>query len=251
MKLISWNINGWNSCTQKGLLKFVQREDADIYCFQELKSSDEKIEQGMLGLEKYQKYWICSEKKGYAGVMVLSKKKPLAVVKGLGKKEFDHEGRVLTLEYGKFFLVNIYFPHSQRENARLGYKLKFNRAVENFVKGLEKMKPVVIASDFNVAHKEIDLANPKTNKKNAGFTPEERGWFDKFLKKGYVDTYRMFVEEGGHYTWWTFRFNARARNVGWRIDYFVVSEKLKGKVKNSEILEKVMGSDHCPIRLTL
>ena len=248
MKIISWNVNGINACCRKGLIEFINKEKADVYCFQELKASDEKIPQEIHDLT-YNSYYLMAEKKGYSGVSIHTKQKPLSVIKGIGNEQFDREGRVLAVEFKDFFLVNAYFPHSQRELARLGFKLDFNNEFSKFVLGLEKKKPVIIASDFNVAHKEIDLANPKQNKKNAGFTEEERSWFDDFLKNKYIDSFREFEKEGGHYTWWSYRNNLRERNIGWRIDYFVLSHNLKNQLKESKILSHVHGSDHCPILL--
>jgi len=250
MKLVSWNLNGINACIRKGLLEFVKQNGADVYCFQELKLAQAKVSK-LPSFFKYKCYWLPAEKNGYSGVGVLSKKKPLQVKWGLGVEEFDCEGRVLTLEFEKFFLVNVYFPHSSRDLSRLDFKLRFNKAFASFCCDLENKKPVVIASDFNVAHTEDDLANPKPNMKNAGFTEAERDWFTSFLNIGYVDTFREFTSGNGHYTWWTYRNDARSRNIGWRIDYFVVSKKLVSKVVNSFIFSEVMGSDHCPIMVEL
>jgi len=244
MKLVSWNVNGVRASLNKGLAGFIKNERADAYLFQEVKAREApELPEG------YHVFWHPAEKKGYSGVAVLSKKKPLSVVKGMGVEEFDVEGRVLTLEFDKFFLVNVYFPNAGDGLKRLGFKLGFNRVFENFCKKLDHKKPVIIGSDFNVAHKEIDLANPKTNADNAGFTPQERSWFDSFLKKGFADTFREFEKGAGHYTYWTYRFNARARNVGWRLDYFVASKRFVKKVKKSFILKDVTGSDHAPIVL--
>jgi exodeoxyribonuclease-3 len=251
VKIISWNINGINSCLKKGLIKFIKNEDADIYCFQETKSSPERVEEEFLHLEEYHQFWFSAEKKGYSGTLVLSKKKPLSVVSGIGIEKFDSEGRVIALEFEEFFMVNVYFPHSRRELERIDFKLEFNNELEKFVQYLGDMKPVIIASDFNVAHKEIDLANPKQNERNAGFTNQEREWFDSFLKLGYIDTFREFNKEGGNYTWWTYRFKSRERNIGWRVDYLIISEELRPKLQSSEILNKVMGSDHAPIRMEM
>lgn len=251
MKIISWNVNGIKACARKGMLDFMKRENADVYCFQEVKASPETIDAGLLNIEGYNTFWNPAEKKGYSGVIFYSRIKPLSVIKGLGNKDIDKEGRILVLEFKKFFLVNAYFPHSHRQLTRLGFKLRFNKLFSNFCNKLARKKPLVIASDFNVAHRETDLANPKQNVKNAGFRPEEREWFDKFLKQGYVDTFREFNLEGGHYTWWTYRANARARNIGWRIDYLVISKKLRNRLKKSYILRDVMGSDHCPIGLEI
>lgn len=248
MKIISWNVNGVNACLSKGLRDFMESENADIYCFQEMKATKEKLP---VLLENYREFHSHATKKGYSGVSVYTKMEPLDVIEGLGSEEFDSEGRTITLEFEDFFLVNVYFPHSSRDLKRIDFKLRFNDKFLKFCKDLEKKKPIVIASDFNVAHKAIDLANPKSNEKNAGFTIQEREWFEGFLKSGYVDSFREFVEEGGHYTWWSYMHNARERNIGWRIDYFVLSESLKSSLKDSEILSEVRGSDHCPISLTI
>lgn len=251
MKFVSWNINGINACIRKGLIDFIKREDADFYCFQETKASAERADESILHLKGYHQFWFPAEKKGYSGTLVLSKTKPLSVVKGIGNEKFDSEGRVMALELKDFFLLNAYFPHSRRELVRLDFKLEFDRDFSRFCDKLRKIKPLVIAADFNVAHKEIDLANPKQNEKNAGFTSQEREWFDKFLKKGYIDTFREFVKEKGHYTWWTYRFKARERNIGWRVDYFIITPDLKHKLKKSWIMGDVTGSDHAPIGLEM
>lgn len=249
MKIISWNVNGINACMKKGLAEFMKTTGADIYCFQEVKAQADKLPTA--GFDGYTAYHSFARKKGYSGVSVFTRTKPLKVTEGIGQEEFDAEGRTLTLEFRDFFLINVYFPHAHRELKRLKYKLDFNATFLAFCKELEKKKPVVIASDFNVAHTEIDLRNPKQNEKNAGFTAEERKWFDDFLKAGFVDTFRVFSADGGHYTWWTYRNNARERNIGWRIDYFVVSKRLAESVKKSEIMGDVLGSDHCPILLEI
>jgi len=248
MKIISWNIGGINACTKKGLLDFIRSEGADVYCFQEVKSSPEAVNSTMVELG-YHHFYLPAKKKGYSGVLVYTKLRPLAVVYGIGG-DVDKEGRVLTLEYDDFFLVNVYFPHSTRELKRLNFKLDFNNLFLEFCKSLNG-KPLVIAGDFNVAHKDIDLARPKDNRKNAGFTVKEREWFEKFLKQGYTDTFRLFTSESGHYTWWTYRNNCRERNIGWRIDYIIVSNDLKDRIKGSWILKNVYGSDHCPIGLDI
>ena len=251
MKLVSWNVNGINSAVKKGLLKFMAEEAADMYCFQEVKVSPEKIDAAARGIPGYTPYFLHSQRKGYSGVLTYSKLKPISVTEGIGNSEMDSEGRVLTLEFEKYFLVNAYFPNSNHELSRLGFKLEFNSEFLKFCEKLRKKKPLVICGDFNVAHTELDIKNAKENEHNAGFTVEERNWFTSFLSAGYIDTYREFVKEGGHYTWWSFRFSARQRNIGWRIDYFVVSKELKKNLADAGILEKVTGSDHCPIELTL
>ncbi|HLD04619.1 MAG TPA: exodeoxyribonuclease III [Candidatus Nanoarchaeia archaeon] len=248
MKILSWNVNGIRSCSSKGLLNFLKKENADIVCLQEVKSDPFDVDFSKLN---YEMAYFPAQKKGYSGVLTLYREKPLFIIRGLGKKEIDREGRVLTLEYKHFYLINAYFPHTQRELLRLPFKLKFNKAFERFCQKLRAKKPVIIGGDINVAHQEIDLRNPKQNKKNAGFTPVEREWIGHFLELGYVDAFREFVKEGGHYTWWTYRNNARKRNIGWRIDYFLVSEELCGKLKNCTILKEVCGSDHCPISLVM
>ncbi|MEK6963414.1 MAG: exodeoxyribonuclease III [Nanoarchaeota archaeon] len=248
MKIISWNVNGIQSCVSKGLLGFLKKEKADMVCLQEVRGDPSFIDFLKLG---YQVAHFPAQKKGYSGVLTIYKKTPLSIIKGLGNKKFDDEGRVLTLEYQGFYLVNAYFPHTQRELLRLPYKLAFNKAFEVFCQTLRKKKPVIITGDINVAHREIDLRNPKQNQKNAGFTLQERAWMDHFLSLGYIDAFRAFVKEGGHYTWWTWRNDARKRGIGWRIDYFLVSKELRGKLKNCIILNKVYGSDHCPIMLEL
>jgi exodeoxyribonuclease-3 len=248
MKIISWNVNGVNACLKKGLLDFMKSEDADVYCFQEMKATKEKLPKEIEGYEEFHAH---AKKKGYSGVSVYSKHSPERVFYGLGEERFDDEGRVVGLEFEDFILVNVYFPHSSRDLKRIDFKLDFNKKFLEFCKNLEKIKPVVIASDFNVAHKEIDLRNPKQNMKNAGFTIEEREWFDEFLGEGFVDSFREFTENGENYTWWSYRNNARERNIGWRIDYFVISEVLKEKLIESSILKDVLGSDHCPIRLQI
>jgi exodeoxyribonuclease III len=248
MKIISWNVAGVNACIRKGLLEIAKNENADVYCFQEMKATPEKMPKFLGG---YYSFHSHAKKKGYSGVSVFSKIEPFSVIYGIGDDNFDSEGRVLTLEFKDFFLINAYFPHAHRELTRLDYKLKFNAAFLRFCKDMEKMKPIIIASDFNVAHTELDLANPKSNMKNAGFTQQERNWFTSFLQEGFIDTFREFTKEGKHYTWWTYRSNARERNIGWRIDYFVISESLRNRLHTSNILKDILGSDHCPIKLEI
>jgi len=250
MKIISWNVNGLKSCINKGLLNFIKKENADIYCFQEIKISPSYVEQVAMP-KGYFPIWYLGKKKGYSGLLNLSKEKPVALIIGLGKKDIDKEARVIAFEFKKFFFINVYFPHSHRKLTRLKFKLNFNKEFLKFCKRLSNKKPLIIGGDFNVAHKEIDLRNPKQNEKNAGFTLQERNWFDDFLKSGYIDTFREFVKEGGHYTWWTWRNNARKRNIGWRIDYLVISKKLIPRLYKAKILEKVIGSDHCPISMEI
>jgi len=250
MKMVSWNVNGVNAAIRNGMLAFLEKEGADVYCFQEMKATLEKLPKELTTLG-YHEYHVHAEKKGYSGVSVLTKIEPISVKEGLGIIEFDKEGRVLTLEFEHFYLINAYFPNAQPELARLDFKERFNMAFLEFVKELEKKKPVVSTGDFNVAHKEIDLKNPLANRKNAGFSDEERAWMDKFIAHGLVDTFRMFEKGPGHYTWWSYRFFSRKKDIGWRIDYFLVSERLKNMVKESSILKDIMGSDHCPIRLVI
>ncbi|RJO61420.1 exodeoxyribonuclease III [candidate division WS5 bacterium] len=250
MKIISWNVNGIRSAIKQGFFEFVEKEKADIYLLQEVKISESDLESVMVP-KGYYMYSFLPEKKGYAGLIVYSKQKPLKVTKGIEIELFDIEARVVVLEFKDFFLINSYFPHSHRELKRLKFKMEFNDVFSEYIKTLSKDKPVIIGGDFNVAHKARDLANPKSNKKNAGFTVEERNWFDGFLKSGYTDTFRMFEEGNGHYTWWSNRPTVRERNVGWRIDYFIVSNSMKNKVVSSKILSDVYGSDHCPIELEI
>ena len=245
MKIITWNINGLQAAVRKGLLSFIEKEAADAYCFQEVKARDYAL------LDGYKTYGVAAKKPGYSGVLIYTKVVPKSVIRGVGNEEIDREGRVIALEFEDFFLVNAYFPHSNRELKRLDFKLKFNKAFEDFCKGLGEKKPLIITGDFNVAHKEIDLRNPKTNKKNAGFTQQEREWFDSFLRIGYVDAFREFTSAGDHYTWWPYRNNARERNIGWRIDTFVASEGLKNSLKDCKIMKNITGSDHCPVLLEL
>jgi len=249
MKIISWNVNGINSVVNKGLIKFMKETNADIYCFQETKCSKEKVSSFSNHLNGYSNYWFCAEKKGYSGLLVSSKIKPLFVSYGINNKNFDNEGRVLTLEFDNFYLINIYFPNSNHELSRLNFKLDFNNNFLEYCNKLKLKKHLIICGDFNVAHTEIDLKNPKVNINNAGFTIQEREWFTKFLDAGYIDTFRLFNNDPGHYTWWSYRFNARARNIGWRIDYFVADKNIQDKIIKSSILKEVLGSDHCPIFL--
>ena len=249
MKLISWNVNGLRSCVQKGFLDFFREADADIFCIQETKLQEGQIS---LELEGYDQYWNYAVKKGYSGTAVFTKRKPLHVAYGLGIEEHDREGRVITLEYPGFYLVTVYTPNSQNELARLDYRMRWETDFLSYLKGLEQKKPVVFCGDLNVAHQEIDLKNPKTNRKNAGFTDEERQKFTELLQEGFVDTFRYFYPElEGIYSWWSYRFRAREKNAGWRIDYFCASEILKDKLVDAKIHTEVFGSDHCPVELLL
>lgn len=249
MKFISWNVNGLRACVQKGFLDFFKEADADIFCIQESKLQEGQIE---LELPGYYQYWNYAQKKGYSGTAVFTKKKPVSESCGIGIEEHDREGRVITLEYEDFYFVTVYTPNSQNELARLGYRMEWEEVFLAYLKKLEKTKPVIFCGDLNVAHREIDLKNPKTNRKNAGFTDEERQKFTELLDAGFVDTFRYFYPDAeGIYSWWSYRFSARAKNAGWRIDYFCVSECLKERLTDAKILTDVMGSDHCPIELDM
>ncbi len=249
MKLISWNVNGLRACVEKGFLNFFKEVDADIFCLQETKLQGGQIE---LDLPGYYQYWNYAEKKGYSGTAIFTKKEPVQVTYGIGMEEHDHEGRVITAEFEDYFVVTVYTPNSQRELTRLEYRMKWEEAFLAYVKKLEEHKPVIFCGDLNVAHKEIDLKNPKTNHKNAGFTDEERACFDRVVENGFIDTYRYFYpDKEGVYSWWSYMFQARAKNTGWRIDYFVVSQALKDKLVGADIHTQIMGSDHCPVELTL
>ncbi len=248
-RFISWNVNGIRAAEKKGFIEILTDLDADIFAVQETKAQPDQLSQELKEIPGYISYWHSAEKKGYSGVAIYSRQKPLEVITGLDQPEFDREGRVLTLEFEQFYFVNIYFPNSGHELKRLDYKLRFNTCLLEFCKGLSQNKSVVICGDYNVAHKEIDLKNPKNNTKNAGFTPEERAWMDTFLTSGFTDTFRLFNQEPGHYSWWSYRFQARSKDIGWRIDYFCVDAKSKHLVKNASILKEIMGSDHCPVQL--
>ncbi len=246
IELLSFNVNGIRACIKKGLLEWIKDRKPDILCIQETKAQPDQISLA-LDLPDYHTYWKSAEKKGYSGVLTLTKIKPIDVVTKTGVEILDTEGRFLQLEFESYYLINLYFPNAQRELKRLAYKQEFNQELLKYTEKLKQKKPVILCGDFNVAHKEIDLTNPNTNMKNAGFSPEERAFFTEFLEHGYLDTFRMFNLEPGYYSWWTYRNNARERNIGWRIDYFVVSQNLKEKIKNAFILTDVMGSDHAPI----
>ncbi|EAG1936574.1 exodeoxyribonuclease III [Listeria monocytogenes] len=249
MKLISWNVNGLRAAVKKGFLEYFEEVDADIFCLQETKLQEGQIE---LDLPAYKDYWNYAVKKGYSGTAIFTKVEPLSVQYGLGVPEHDTEGRVITLEFEEFFMVTVYTPNSQAELKRLDYRMTFEDAILEYVKNLDKTKPVVLCGDLNVAHEEIDLKNPKTNRKNAGFSNEERAKFSAFLDAGFIDSFRYFYPDlTDAYSWWSYRMNARARNTGWRIDYFVVSERLKDKLVDAKIHADVLGSDHCPVELEL
>jgi exodeoxyribonuclease-3 len=249
MKLISWNVNGLRACVQKGFLEYFKRVDADIFCIQESKLQEGQID---LELEGYHQYWNYAEKKGYSGVAVFSKIEPISVSYGINKEEHDREGRVITLEFDDFYFVTVYTPNSQQELARLDYRMQWEDEFRSYLKALDGKKPVVVSGDMNVAHKEIDLKNPASNRRNAGFTDEERNKFTEFLGAGFIDTYRYFnPDKKGVYSWWSYRFNARANNAGWRIDYFCVSERLADRLVSADIHTEVQGSDHCPVELVM
>lgn len=249
MKLVSWNVNGLRACVEKGFAEVFKELDADIFCVQET-----KMQEGQLALELpgYYQYFNYAEKKGYSGTAVFCKKEPLEVLKGIGIEEHDKEGRVLTLEFEDFYFVTVYTPNSQNELKRLSYRMEWEEAFLCYLKGLEQKKPVIFAGDLNVAHREIDLKNPKTNRRNAGFTDEERNAFGRLLENGFIDTFRYFYpDKTDIYSWWSYRFRAREKNAGWRIDYFIVSECLKERLKDAAIHTEITGSDHCPVELEL
>lgn len=249
MKLISWNVNGLRACVGKGFMDAFQALDADVFCLQETKLQEGQI---ALDLPGYEQYWNYAEKKGYSGTAVFTRVKPLNVFYGLGVPEHDHEGRVITLEFPDFFMTTVYTPNSQEELARLAYRMTWEDAFLAKMKELEKTKPVIFCGDLNVAHQEIDLKNPKTNRKNAGFTDEERGKMTALLNAGFIDTYRYFYPDAEQqYSWWSYRFRAREKNAGWRIDYFIVSEALRDRLESASIHQEIFGSDHCPVELVI
>lgn len=248
-KMISWNVNGLRAAVTKGFLDFFRDIDADIFCIQESKLSEGQIE---LDLPGYYDYWNYAQKKGYSGVAVFTKDKPLNVTYGIGIEEHDNEGRVITAEYEDFYLITCYTPNSQRGLTRLDYRMTWEDAFLSYILKLEEKKPVIFCGDLNVAHKEIDLKNPKTNRKNAGFTDEERGKMDVILSSGFCDSFRvLYSDKTDAYSWWSYMGGARAKNVGWRIDYFIVSDKLKDRIKEAKIHSDILGSDHCPVELDI
>ncbi|OQW49897.1 MAG: exodeoxyribonuclease III [Proteobacteria bacterium SG_bin7] len=251
MKLASWNVNGIRSVSRYGFADWLDKEAPDVLCIQESKAQQEQIDDALIKPAKYNSVWHSAIDKGYSGVTTYFKKEPLEIISGIKDEEIDSEGRVLTLEFKDFHLVNSYFPNSGREHDRLPFKLDFCEKILKFIKNLEKKKPVLICGDFNIAHREIDLANPKTNQKNAGFLPEERAWMENFLKQGYIDVFRNFNRNPGFYTWWSYRPGVRERNIGWRLDYFCASPELRTRLKDMTHLTEVKGSDHCPIILSL
>lgn len=248
-KLISWNVNGIRACAGKGFLDFFRQADADVFCLQETKLQAGQLE---LDLPGYYQYWNYAEKKGYSGTALFTRQEPLSVTYGIGIPDHDREGRVITAEFPDYYVITCYTPNSQNELARLDYRMEWEDAWLGYLKGLEERKPVIFCGDLNVAHQEIDLKNPKTNRKNAGFTDQEREKFTRLLEAGFVDTYRYFYpDQEGVYSWWSYRFKAREKNAGWRIDYFCVSEVLKSRLESAAIHTEITGSDHCPVELVI
>ena len=249
MKLISWNVNGIRACVNKGFTEFFDKIDADIFCIQETKCQPGQIE---LNFEGYKAYWNSAERKGYSGTAIFTKKEPMNVTYGIGIEEHDKEGRVITLEFEKFYMVNIYTPNAKRGLERLDYRQIWENEIRNYLVKLNEIKPVIMCGDLNVAHKEIDLKNPKSNRGNAGFTDEEREKMTELLHSGFVDSFRfLYPDKTDSYSWWSYMGKAREKNVGWRIDYFIVSEDIKDKIKEAMIYPEVMGSDHCPVGLII
>ena len=249
MKLVSWNVNGIRAVLTKGFEDFFKKIDADIFCIQETKCQEGQVE---LEFDGYKSYWNSAEKKGYSGTAIFTKKEPLSVKYGIGIEEHDKEGRVITLEFDNFYMVDIYTPNSKRELERLDYRQIWEDEIRKYLLGLDKVKPVIMCGDLNVAHKEIDLKNPKTNTHNAGFTIEERNKMTQLLDAGFIDTFRyLYPDKPDCYSWWSYMRKAREKNVGWRIDYFIVSDRLKNKIKEASIYQDVMGSDHCPVGLEI
>ncbi len=249
MKLISWNVNGLRACMGKGFMEYFDEMDADFFCLQEIKLSEGQLDWDKEG---YYAYWNYAEKKGYSGTAIFTKHEPISVSYGIGIEEHDHEGRVITLEYDNYYIITVYTPNSQNELARLDYRMEWEDAFKAYLDGLKAKKPVIFCGDLNVAFSEIDLKNPKSNRKNAGFTDEERGKMGVLLADGYIDTFRYFYPDMENiYSWWSYRFKAREKNAGWRIDYFIVSEDLRDKLVDAKIHTEVMGSDHCPVELDI
>lgn len=249
MKFISWNVNGIRACLTKGFMDFFKEADADIFCLQETKVQEGQVE---LDIPEYKQYWNYAEKKGYSGTAIFTKKEPLSVSYGLGIEEHDKEGRVITLEFEDFYFITVYTPNSKTELERLDYRMVWEDEFRKYMQELEKNKPVIVCGDLNVAHKEIDLKNPKTNRNNAGFTDEERNKFTELMNAGFIDTFRYFYpEQEGIYSWWSYRFKAREKNAGWRIDYFLTSGSMKDRLLSAKIHTEILGSDHCPIELQI
>ena len=253
MKLVSWNVNGLRAVINKGFEQFFKEAAADIFCIQETKMQEDQIDENIKEIFKeYNSYWNSAEKKGYSGTAIFTKKEPINVTYGIGIEEHDKEGRVITLEFENFYMVNCYTPNSKRELERLDYRMAWEDEFRKYLLNLNKIKPVVVCGDLNVAHEEIDLKNPKTNRKNAGFTDEERSKMTELLNSGFIDTFRyLYPDKTEMYTWWSYMFKAREKNAGWRIDYFIVSKSIADKIKESYIYSDVMGSDHCPVGLDL
>jgi exodeoxyribonuclease-3 len=252
LTIMSWNINGIRAVLKKGFLDFLKKYSPDILCLQEVKAHPEQLEEEIFAEYGYSVYWNPAEKKGYSGVVTLLKKlEPINVEDGIGKKDFGGEGRVMTMQFKKFTLVNAYFPHGRRDQSRIPFKMEFSNQFIKYVNKLKKENPLVLGGDFNVAHKEVDIARPKQNLNNSGFLPIERAWADKLISNGFVDTFRMFNQESGNYTWWSQRAKVRDKNIGWRIDYFFVTQNLAKRVKEAFILPQVKGSDHCPIGMKI
>ena len=248
MKFISWNVNGFRACLDKGFEEAFKNLDADFFAIQESKMQPGQAE---FNPEGYHQYWYSAEKKGYSGTAIFAKKEPISVQYGIGVEEHDHEGRAITLEYDDFYLLNVYTPNAQRELARLDYRMNWEDALRDYMQKLDAVKPVIYCGDLNCAHNEIDLKNPKTNRRSAGFSDEERAKFTQLLDSGFTDTYRYLYPDKVEYSWWSYMRQAREKNVGWRIDYFVVSDRIKDKVKDSFILGEIMGSDHCPVGIEI
>ena len=248
MRLISWNVNGLRACEGKGFSEVFKSLDADFFCLQETKMQAGQLD---LQFEGYESYWNYADKKGYSGTAVFTRLKPLKVTYGIGIDEHDHEGRVITLEMDTFFIVTVYVPNSQDELKRLDYRMRWEDDFLSYIKRLDAIKPVIVCGDLNVAHKEIDLKNPKTNRRNPGFTDEEREKFSQWLDSGFTDTFRFLYPEQVTYSWWSYRFRAREKNTGWRIDYFVVSSRINDQIADAKIHTEIMGSDHCPVELEL
>ena len=248
MKFISRNVNGFRACLDKGFADFFNNADADFFCIQETKMQPGQAD---FNPEGYHQYWYSADKKGYSGTAIFAKKEPISVQYGIGIDQHDHEGRAITLEYDNFYLLNVYTPNAQRELARLDYRMKWEDALREYIKKLDAEKPVLYCGDLNCAHNEIDLKNPKTNRRSAGFSDEERAKFTQLLDSGFADSYRYLYPDKVEYSWWSYMRQAREKNVGWRIDYFVVSDRIKDKVRDSFILGEIMGSDHCPVGIEI
>ncbi len=252
LRILSWNVNGIRAIYKKGFLQWLMTDKPDILCIQETKASEEQLSDDLRTIQGYHTFYVSAERKGYSGVALLSKEEPRRIAPGWGVEAFDMEGRTVIADYDNFLLMNIYFPNGKASPERLKYKMDFYESFLEYADGLKNQgKKLIICGDVNTAHKEIDLARPKENETVSGFLPEERAWIDKLLSHGYIDTFRMFEEGGGHYSWWDYKTRARERNVGWRIDYFLVSENLKNRIRSAFILSDVMGSDHCPIGIEL